>query len=64
MVEQCLPDADAEEIEEIRDDVLLKLHLLQREDQGIYQLHPLLREFFQYQLTGLEQKEDLKRALC
>ncbi|MBW4685084.1 MAG: tetratricopeptide repeat protein [Komarekiella atlantica HA4396-MV6] len=64
LVEQCLPEEDAEDLEEIRDDSLLNLHLLQRKGEGIYQLHPLLREFFQYQLTGLEQAEELKRSLC
>ncbi|WP_445627333.1 tetratricopeptide repeat protein [Nostoc sp. DSM 114167] len=64
LVEQCLPEEDEEELEEIRDDKLLNLHLLQREDEGIYQLHPLLREFFQYQLTGLERAEELKRSFC
>ncbi|MBD2502824.1 tetratricopeptide repeat protein [Anabaena azotica] len=43
---------------------LLQLHLLQRKAEGVYQLHPLLREFFQYKLTGLEQAEEFKRALC
>ncbi|MHC5676818.1 tetratricopeptide repeat protein, partial [Nostoc sp.] len=64
LVEQCLPEEDEEELEEIRDDTLLKLHLLQRKGEGIYQLHPLLREFFQYKLTGLEQAEEFKRSLC
>ncbi|MBD2519876.1 tetratricopeptide repeat protein [Nostoc sp. FACHB-973] len=64
LVEQCLPEEDEEELEEIRDEKLLNLHLLQRKDEGIYQLHPLLREFFQYKLTGLEQAEELKRSLC
>ncbi|MHC5859502.1 tetratricopeptide repeat protein [Nostoc sp.] len=64
LVEQCLPEEDEEELEEIRDDKLLNLHLLQRKAEGIYQLHPLLREFFQYKLTGLEQAEELKRSLC
>ncbi|MEH1971017.1 tetratricopeptide repeat protein [Nostoc sp.] len=64
LVEQCLPEEDEEELEEIRDDTLLKLHLLQRKGEGIYQLHSLLREFFQYKLTGLEQAEELKRSLC
>ncbi|MGF1934891.1 MAG: tetratricopeptide repeat protein [Nostoc sp. ChiQUE02] len=64
LVEQCLPDEDEEELEEIRDDTLLKLHLLQRKGEGIYQLHQLLREFFQYKLTDLEQAEELKRSLC
>ncbi|MEH1999537.1 MAG: tetratricopeptide repeat protein [Nostoc sp.] len=64
LVEQCLPEEDAEDLEEIRDDRLLNLHLLQRKGEGIYQLHPLVREFFQYKLTGLEQAEELKRSLC
>ncbi|WP_375470764.1 tetratricopeptide repeat protein, partial [uncultured Nostoc sp.] len=64
LVEQCLLEEDEEDLEEIRDDRLLNLHLLQRKGEGIYQLHPLLREFFQYKLTGLEQAEELKRSLC
>ena len=64
LVEQCLSEEDEEEIEEIRDEKLLNLHLLQRRGEGIYQLHPLLREFFQYQLTGLERAEEFKRSLC
>ncbi|WP_292834096.1 tetratricopeptide repeat protein [Nostoc sp. JL33] len=64
LVEQCLPEEDAEDLEEIRDDRLLNLHFLQRKGEGIYQLHPLLREFFQYKCTGLEQAEELKRSLC
>ncbi|WP_298920317.1 NB-ARC domain-containing protein, partial [uncultured Nostoc sp.] len=64
LVEQCLLEKDEEELEEIRDDTLLKLHLLQRKGEEIYQLHPLLREFFQYKLTDLEQAEELKRSLC
>ncbi len=64
LVEQCLADEDAEDLEEIRDDSLLNLHLLQRKSEGIYQLHPLLREFFQYKLTGLDKGEELKLSLC
>ncbi|MBN3962580.1 MAG: tetratricopeptide repeat protein [Nostoc sp. NMS8] len=43
---------------------LLQLHLLQYKGEKIYQLHPLLREFFQDKLTDLEQVEELKRSLC
>ncbi|ODG98827.1 NB-ARC domain-containing protein [Nostoc sp. KVJ20] len=43
---------------------LLKFYLLQRKGEETYQLHPLLREFFQNKLTGLEQAEELKRSLC
>jgi tetratricopeptide (TPR) repeat protein len=64
LVEQCLPDVDAEEIEESRDDKLLNLHLLQRKEKGIYQLHPLLREFFQMKLEELEKADVMKRAFA
>ncbi|MEH2389220.1 MAG: tetratricopeptide repeat protein, partial [Nostoc sp.] len=63
LVEQCLPE-NAEDLEEIRDDSLLNLHLLQRKGEGIYQLHPLLREFFQYKCKGLDKVEELKRSFC
>ncbi|MBD2595853.1 tetratricopeptide repeat protein [Nostoc spongiaeforme FACHB-130] len=43
---------------------LLQLHLVQSKGDGIYQLHPLLREFFQDKLEGLEQKEEFKRSFC
>ena len=46
LVEQCLPEVDAEELEEIRDRTLLGANLLKRVDQGMYQLHQLLKEFF------------------
>jgi tetratricopeptide (TPR) repeat protein len=63
LVEQCLPEKDQEELEKIRDDKLLYLHLLKRQGEGIYQLHPLLREFFQSKLTGLDQVEEFKRSV-
>ena len=64
LVEQCLTEKDEDELEEIRDDKILNLHLLQRKGEGIYQLHPLLREFFQSKFTGLEQAEEFKRSFC
>jgi tetratricopeptide (TPR) repeat protein len=64
LVEQCLPEEDSEDLEEIRNNKLLKLHLLQRKGEGTYQLHPLLREFFQYKCIGLMGVEELKRSLC
>ncbi|MBD2457104.1 tetratricopeptide repeat protein [Nostoc sp. FACHB-87] len=64
LVEQCLTEKDEDELEEIRDDKLLNLHLLQRKGEGIYQLHPLLREFFQSKFTSLEQVEEFKRSFC
>jgi tetratricopeptide (TPR) repeat protein len=67
LVESCLPDVDAEELEESRDDQLLNLHLLQRKEKGIYQLHPLLREFFQGKLEAPpfeENSGDVKQAFA
>jgi tetratricopeptide (TPR) repeat protein len=64
LVKLCLPEIDTEELEEIRDDSLLTLHLLQRQAKGVYQMHPLLREFFQYQLIELNQPENLKHSIC
>ncbi len=52
LVKSCLSNVDAEELEESRDDKLLNLHLLQRKQKGIYQLHRLLREFFQGKLEA------------
>ncbi|MBD2487025.1 tetratricopeptide repeat protein [Aulosira sp. FACHB-615] len=43
---------------------LLQLHLVQPKGDGTYQLHPLLREFFQDKLEDLEQKEEFKRSFC
>ena len=54
LVKQCLPEEDPEDLEDIRDCVLLKLSLLQDKGEGTYQLHPLLREFFQIKLEELE----------
>jgi tetratricopeptide (TPR) repeat protein len=67
LVESCLPEVDAEELEESRDDKLLTLHLLQRKQEGIYQLHPLLREFFQAKLEApplQENSGDVKRGFA
>jgi hypothetical protein len=45
LVERCLPEIDAEELEETRDYSLVNSHLVQRKGTGSYQLHPLIREF-------------------
>ncbi|MBD1996292.1 tetratricopeptide repeat protein [Leptolyngbya sp. FACHB-541] len=46
LVEACYPEEDVEDIEDLRDESLLNLHLLERIGEGTYQLHQLLREFF------------------
>jgi hypothetical protein len=55
-VEACWQGEDEEELEELRDEKLLGLHLLTRVESGVYQLHPLLREFFAEKMTREEQK--------
>ena len=62
LVEACLPEADAEDLENLRDDTLLGLSLLERTGQGMYQLHQLLREFFRAKIGEAERKP-LKIAL-
>jgi len=61
LVEQCLPEVDAEDLEDIRDQALLRVNLLKRVDQGIYQLHQLLKEFFASKREQRSDVEELKR---
>jgi tetratricopeptide (TPR) repeat protein len=46
LVEACLPDWDAEALEDWRDAELMDWHLLQRTGENQYQLHQLLHAFF------------------
>ena len=62
LVEQCLPAFDAEELEELRDRQLLGTHLLKRVDQGMYQLHQLLREFFAAKRSQRTDETALQQA--
>ncbi len=63
LVEACLPEQDAEDLEDLRDDKLLGASLLERTGQGRYQLHQLLREFFRAKIGEAERKP-LKTALA
>ncbi len=51
LVQQCLPDRDEKDLEEIRDGHLLKFNLLQLTSQKTYRLHPLVREFLKAKLA-------------
>jgi tetratricopeptide (TPR) repeat protein len=64
LVEACLPEADLEALEDLRDEVLLKLHLLERTGQGLYQLHQLLREFFAAKREQMAEADVMKQTLC
>jgi tetratricopeptide (TPR) repeat protein len=63
LVQQCLPQWDEEELEDLRDEKLLGLHLLTRTNAEMYQLHQLLREFFAAKLSNAERKP-LKTAFA
>jgi tetratricopeptide (TPR) repeat protein len=63
VVQDCLPDRDSEELEDLRDE-LMELSLLKRNGGGVYQLHQLLREFFREKLDSSEETDELRRAYC
>jgi hypothetical protein len=63
MVEQCLADEDGEELEDCRDR-LKHLHLVQRIDPGIYQLHPLIQQFFGAKLNNRADAAELRSAVA
>ncbi|MFG6100923.1 tetratricopeptide repeat protein [Leptothoe sp. EHU-05/26/07-4] len=64
LVELCLPEEDEEDLEDLRDDQLLKLNMIQRKGSGIYQLHQLVREFLHDKSKSVEQAEDMTQSLC
>ncbi|MCY7275571.1 MAG: TIR domain-containing protein, partial [Phormidesmis sp. CAN_BIN44] len=63
LVQGCLPEANEEELEDLRDEQLVNLSLLSYEREGMYQLHQLLREFFRTKISESECKP-LKTALA
>ncbi len=64
LVEECLSEVEQEDLQEIRDDVLLNLSLLERNDKNIYQLHPLIRKFMVGKLQQFNSVEEWKRSFC
>ncbi|WP_287739345.1 tetratricopeptide repeat protein [Microcystis sp. M179S2] len=64
VIERCLSAEDEEELEDIREDELLNLHLLQAVEGEVYQFHPLVRQFFQAKLALREDGDELKRSFC
>ncbi|MCY7391076.1 MAG: hypothetical protein LH647_06100, partial [Leptolyngbyaceae cyanobacterium CAN_BIN12] len=51
-------------LEDLRDDELLGLHLLQWVAPNVYQLHPLIREFFAEKLTQQPNRNEWKQQFC
>ncbi|WP_205879048.1 tetratricopeptide repeat protein [Leptolyngbya sp. BC1307] len=61
--ESPVAEAEREDWEEGRD-ALVNLSLLQRLGAGSYQLHQLVREYFQVKLAQREDADEVKRAYC
>ncbi|MBD2571171.1 tetratricopeptide repeat protein [Anabaena lutea FACHB-196] len=64
LVERSLPDQDAEDLEDLRDDFLLQLSLIERTGTGIYRIHQLIREFLRDQREKLADADELKLSFC
>lgn len=56
-------DYGLENLEEIRQQTFINLHLLQQKGESIYQLHPLIREFFNLKLGDISQQKLIKESL-
>ncbi|PSB14494.1 tetratricopeptide repeat protein [filamentous cyanobacterium CCP2] len=66
-VESCFADGDPEDLEDLRDNQLIRLSLLQRSGERTYLLHQLIREFFQAKSIAYphpEAVDELKRSIC
>lgn len=64
LVEQAAPAQESEDLEDIRDESLVNLHLLMHTGKGTYRLHLLIREFFQTKLKEVAQADNLKQAFA
>jgi tetratricopeptide (TPR) repeat protein len=64
LVRGCWPEADEEDLEEWRDEELVRLHLLDRVSEGRYGLHPLIREFFAVKLAARSEATDWRRSFA
>ena len=53
-----------EQIATTRDNLLLQRHLLQPIDEGIYRLHPLLREFWREKMENSDLADAQKQVFC
>jgi len=62
LVQDCLPEWDEETLENVRDMQFLDLNLVRYVEEGTYQLHPLIREFFRSKLNFIEGIDDLGKA--
>ncbi|MFW9259191.1 tetratricopeptide repeat protein [Nostoc sp. CALU 546] len=59
---ETIEDDEEQELKVKTTSDLLKLHLLQPQGKGIYQLHPLIRQFFQMKLDKSSNADEVKTA--
>ncbi|WP_396151038.1 tetratricopeptide repeat protein [Acaryochloris sp. CCMEE 5410] len=65
LVESCLSEQDPDDLEDTRDEGLIARNLLKRVDQGTYQLHQIVQEYFRIQLNQRpDQGESLQANYC
>ncbi|MEH1904691.1 MAG: tetratricopeptide repeat protein [Nostoc sp.] len=61
---EAIEDDDEQELWKKAIAELRKLHLIQWQSKGIYQLHPLIRQFFQMKLDELSNADEVKTAFA
>ncbi|MCG9890846.1 MAG: tetratricopeptide repeat protein, partial [Thermosynechococcaceae cyanobacterium MS004] len=65
LVEPCFPEVDSDALEDWRDEGLRDRSLIKRVEQGTYQLHQVVQEFFRSKLQGKgESGEGIKSSFC
>ena len=62
VVQRCLPEEDEDDLEEWREEGLVRLSLLTPVEEGCYGVHPLVREFFRGQRSHRDDGEALQQA--
>lgn len=60
LVEPCFPEVDFDELEDWRDEGLRAHSLIKRVDQGTYQLHQVVKDFFDEKLEQNYSEKDKK----
>ncbi|MEH2252188.1 tetratricopeptide repeat protein [Nostoc sp.] len=61
---ETIEDDEKQELKEKAIAQLRKLHLIQWQSQGIYWLHPLIRQFFQMKLDDSSEADELKTTFA
>jgi tetratricopeptide (TPR) repeat protein len=65
LVEPCFPGVDSDDLEDLRDEGLRDRSLIKRVEQGTYQLHQVVQEFFRTKLQGKgESGNAIKSSFC